>query len=252
MCENLNIELPERSENALTGSQFFKTLPNQPTDLRDTLIVKEFLNGNCPSFLRRLKSINIIKNNLNIKLFVFSDYLSIGSDEDFIRIAISAPAAKTIADQINCSLMTSLISDYVFNSSDLKVNPQPLPATQDMITTKYVINHNSIIQKQIKNKEYTLLDGIKKDIILHSSLLLKKNVAIYGWRYPNGQIIQSLNASSHSLKYTDYSQGTRLVSQKVFINDEERNFFDLLNDPNYHFLINSEKNNYDATKIYSF
>lgn len=252
LTRDINLSIPERRDDALSGSEFFRLLPNIPGDKRDELIVEQVLQGNVPRFYRDFKEISIAGKNCNLTMFVAPDYLSVGSDDDFIRVVISAKAAKKIGDAINCALPTSLISDYIFHMSDLKLSPQTLPPDKTMVLTKAVIDHNQLIERQINKKDYTLLDGIKKDIVLHSSLLRNKNkIAIYGWRYPNGKCIQCpVNAGSHDVSYQDYSQGTRFVAHKMLLDTNEIDIFDLLNDGANHYLINAEAKPYDASSIY--
>ncbi len=249
---DIGLSFPERDSSSLSGTAAGKLLPNQPSQKRDELILDHIQQGNTPSFLQSFKEIEITSGQNTLKFWVSPDYLSIGDDSDFLRITLGGKAARTAAELLGCMLPTSTISDYIFHMSDLKLNPETMTPNGTMVLTSALIGHNDKIQKQIAGRSYTLIDGIKKDIIIHSGLLTyKKNICIYGWRYPNGKCIQCPpQYKAHVVDYQDYSQGVRLVARKMLLNQVAVDGYDLLKDPLHHRLINSEPHGYDASSIY--
>jgi hypothetical protein len=54
-------------------------------------------------------------------------------------------------------------------------------------------------------------------------------VAIYGWHRPDGNPIQPLN-TVHGIRYADYSQGVRLVSDTAYVGGKATPLLTLLQD----------------------
>lgn len=241
----------ERNCNSLNGTDFGKTIINTTGDQhRDDIFYNEIMNGNFPDFMRDFAPITIVDGNNTLKYFVSGDVISVGSNEDYLRISINAKTGKKICNALDCFLPTKKISDDIWKFSDLKLIPRPMLASPNMVNTQTLIMHNEAINKQINGANFTLLSGHKKDIVNCKHLLLDNSkVAIYGWHL-NGGVIQGLNSTSHNAYYEDYSQSCRLVSRNAIFNDKEIDMYDVLNNPNLCHLI-SDEGNYDASNIYS-
>ncbi|MGK3946175.1 hypothetical protein ABK046_48475, partial [Streptomyces caeruleatus] len=81
--------IPERNNNAVTGSQFIQNNINIKGNIREQNILNEFLSGNIPDFLRNFKAIDVISGNNILTFLTMSDYLSIGSNQDYVRMPMS-------------------------------------------------------------------------------------------------------------------------------------------------------------------
>ncbi len=252
---NANKRIPDQKNNALTGTQFVKHLDGINFQVRETEIYYYLTIGNLPNFLRNFVSITISENNNEITYLVMSDVLSIGTDDDYLRMPMGAPTAKLIANKFNCILPTKKIADQINKSAQIRLEPVPKGAPYDisMLTTVTYDWNNQQIEKQLQGSDKTLLiTGQKKDVVIDKALLSKPDrVAIYGWFKPNGIPIQgpTVNSNSHELNYQDYSHGIRLIYQDVIVNGELKNIYDVLKDPNLAYLI-SEQGPYDASQIY--
>lgn len=222
---------PERNANAITGSQFIQKIMNfkSGSPERNRLIFEEINSGNFPSFLRKFVPIKVEENNISIIYYVSSDYMSIGSDQDFIRISMDGPLSQKVADRFNCILPTKKMVDQIYNQAKTKAKPAPMSGGAKVgdkfYSGKEFINlkmqhadsleeHNRMVQRQLNRINHSngnLVAGIKKDVVIGNLLNNKKDkVNIYGWHTENGKAIQP-ESTIHESTYYDYSHGTRLV-----------------------------------------
>lgn len=231
--------LPARS-SYLTGSQFAAANDDKvPIVTRDANVLKEILAGNFPDFLRQFVPVTASIGDSVITLYTMPDYLSVGTDENFLRLTMSAPTAQLIAEKFDCSLPTPKMVKEVWDAAKYKLDPQPngAPYDQTMDYTSSLVHSNDKINKQMTNKGIkagSFVSGIKKDVVLTNELAPNnpnKRVAIFGWYYANGKPIQQLQAQAHQLDYQDYSQAFRLVSNNVTVNSRSMRLQDVFSDP---------------------
>lgn len=252
-----NSLIMHRDPGSASGSDFISHNTYLTGNTRDINILNEFLHGNIPDFLRNFKSITVADETNSLTYLVMSDILSIGSDDDYIRMPMTPIVAKAIADKYDCTLPTKKMCQQIWQNAEIKLNPHPkgAPYDQSMMMTQTIDWHNTIINQQLQSQDKTkLITGHKKDIIIDKQLLFNKNkVGIFGWFYANGSAIQGPqpNCSDHSSDYLDYSHGVRLIAQDVIVNGSPARLFDVLNNPKYCSLI-SEQGSFDASKIYKY
>jgi hypothetical protein len=144
------------------------------------------------------------------------------------------------------------MSDQIWQNSNLHMMPTGMGASFHMTSTKTMIDHNLVIEKQRAGRNFNIISGHKKDIVYTKHLLIDKTrLAIYGWHYPNGKALQgpNPNSTSHDISYQDYSSSIRLISQKAILNQKIVNLYDLLNDKEYAYLI-SDEGAMDISKMY--
>lgn len=237
--------IPARPENAISGSQFCQQNMNNNIAAREKNILNEFLNGNIPNFLRNLRSITINNGNNSITYVVTSDYLSIGSDTDYVRMPMNPLTAQVIADKYDCTLPTKKMVDDIWAQSVNKIAPLPWgpPYDASMMSTNRYMVHNSRIQKQLDNKDITALTSSqKKDVILTNKLSPnnpQKRVAIYGWIQLDGKPIQ-VYPTAHEDTYADYSHGIRLIANDVVVNGSPMRIQDVFQDKELCSLLSDE------------
>ena len=230
----VRLAFPTRLADASAGSRFQQQIGELPRDQREAAILREVTSGNVPEFLRRLKPICVEAiDEAGAKhvatYFVMSDYLAVGTDDDFFRVPITPATATAIADKFDASLITSKISDDVFAAAQVRLDPKPLTKDRDAVATFW--QHQQIIEEQLRGKPHgQLVAGIKKDVVLTNRLKEKPHkVAIYGWHHPNGRPIQSLYVG-HVDWYVDYSHGVRLMSQQILVDGRSLKVSDVLKD----------------------
>jgi hypothetical protein len=174
-------------------------------------------------------------------LCVIPDYLSVGSDKDFVRMPMNLRSSTRIAREFGFVLPTDKIVDAVHSQAAYQFRPQPLKAGPRMVLPDYFRMHDTRIREQgLKDGAPTdgLVAGHKKDVVLTNRLNLRRGrIAIYGWHYRDGTPIQPLSTAHHA-GYADYSHGIRLVSQFISIEGRRHSIYDVLRDERRAELLN--------------
>ncbi len=226
------LNLIPRSTDALTGIEIINYIRDLPLDQREDFILEEVHKGNVPNFLRKLVKITartIINGNYTyITYYALPDYLALGSEDDYFLCPLTPSIAQKIAIELDCFLPTKKMVDQIWDAAKVKMNPQPIPPSNEMTTVEIFQQHHIMVWNQRKTflEMYNLghlVSGHKKDVVI-SRLIYenpnKKPVIIYGWHHKNGKIIQPLYAGHHE-NYVDYSHGIRLIQNKVYVDDVE-------------------------------
>lgn len=237
MCEFF---IPERTGD-MSGSAFAATIVTMSPGLaRELAIYQQFELGNVPTFMREPKKLEISTGGHDVELSVLPDVLCVGTDDDFLRVPLFPATLQRVADLFGASLITPAISDLIWKSADVVIDPThvTMPPTAEMVTTKWFIDQNAKIEKERAGRA-GLIAGHKKDIVLANSLAeFPHCVAIYGWHQHTGVPIQGLNPSHgippshvHDRHYVDYSHGCRLVSETVLVDGQSRDFASVAQDP---------------------
>lgn len=237
-CASLGAGLPQRAARAPGGAAFADTVSGLPEHERDRAIRDELLAGNLPAFLRRLQPVTArallpTGRMVSLTLCVLPDYLSIGSDDDHLRVPMGLDSALAVAARFGFMLPTRRIVDLIYRQASVRLAPQPLPAGDQMRSTGYIRRHDAMVREQMAEAgaaEGALTAGHKKDVVLSARLWTQPGrVAIYGWHRAVGAPIQPLS-TVHGARYVDYSHGVRLVSDVVFVDDRPTSLFDALAD----------------------
>jgi len=201
---------------------------------RDSFALQEIRAGNIPSLLKQLEPVSVrITDSLRGKtiratFFVTPDYVSIGTDDNWARIPLTASAAQLVADKLNCFLPTRRMVEAIYRVASVKLEPVPLFAHRD--STPVMWHHHLIIEGQRKGRR-GLIAGIKKDVVLSGRLRQAgKRVAIFGWHRNDGKPIQPLY-TGHGDWYVDYSHGIRLVYTQLKVDGKWMHYTEVLKDP---------------------
>jgi len=239
------IQTPPRS-SSVTGTDFYKTAFPFKWQQRDSFVVKEILEGNIPSFLKKFVQVHVeVRDSITGKTikaiyYVAPDYLSVGTDKDWARINITPYAAQKIADSFQCFLPTRKMVDDIYKAAKLKLEPVPMYAFRDSTPTMY--HHHLIVEGQRKGRK-GLIAGIQKDVVISGKITRDAKpdrVAIYGWHKMDGTPIQPLY-TGHIYWWVDYSQGIRLVYRKIRVEHKWMDYTDVLKDPVLRRLICDEE-----------
>ena len=221
-----NLKIPKRGQNSITGSKLIEALLCEPIYKRESMIMSQLKKGNIPDFLRQLKPVLIpykdpkAKKQMYLTIYVMPDYLSVGTDDDFVRIPLNLSSALELTNSWNFILPTPKMVDLIYANADCKIPPHPLKPGPAMASPAYVKDHNLKVDLDTPDSasKKSLKAGHKKDIVLSNRLLEKKNrIAIYGWHRLTGKPIQPLS-TVHRSDYADYSHGVRLVYNQVWLN----------------------------------
>jgi len=257
--------LPPRPVNALAGREFASRIKTLSLADREQLILRQILSGNVPGFLRHLCPVrvtNLVEGRTNsATFFVTPDYLCVGTDDDFFFTPMTPATAQRIADQLDCALPTRKMVDQIYRAAEVKLAPVPIPPSAAMTTVPVFLAHNDLIWTQRRAFLTThplgaLVAGDKKDVVISRRLAtLNGRVAIYGWHRTNGIPIQPLYLG-HSSAWVDYSQGIRLVQQRMILNGTTTTVAQVLADPKPSSLLSDEdvitNSQYSTNQIFLF
>ena len=237
-------DIPPRAPHALTGSAFIKSVTRLSREEREAAIRRELFAGNIPSFLRKLRTVEVTDTTTDsvkhtVSYDVMPDYLAIGSDRDFVRMPMTPYTAQAFCDAFGFVLPTRKMVNDIWVAAKTHLDPRPLTVERESPLT--FLQHHRIIEDQLKGVERgTFVAGIKKDVVVTNRLGEKpQRVAIYGWHYVNGQPIQPLYVG-HVDWYVDYSHGIRPVRRAMRVDGVERSFDKIITDPQLSGLISDE------------
>jgi hypothetical protein len=233
------LNIPERNALAESGMAFLERISALPLAEREEEIYKAIVSGNIPHFLQNTitlrgqfaDSAGVVHQ---VEYEILPDYLSVGSDTDFCRIPMNPHTAQRIANSFGASLITSKISDHIYQNAQVKLAPFnyiPIGNANELVSK--FREHQIQIEKQrteTGGRNGQLLAGIKKDIILSSRIAKQPGkVVIYGWHKSDGKPIQPVY-SGHVDWYVDYSHGIRLINNQVLIDGKAALFSEVLKD----------------------
>ena len=253
----LKLSINPRVANAPTGSDFITRIEPMELPQREQAILDEILQDNIPGFLRNLvavtTSLSIEQTRYNLTFYVVPDYLSIGSNADHILMPMTPMLAQKVVEQLGGILPTRKMVDLIWEASDIKLTPQPIPPSLAMVSVAVFRMHNSMVETS--RAEFTteyplgsLVSGHKKDVILSNRIASKPDkVIIYGWHHPHGKAIQPLY-SGHVNWYADYSHGIRVVLNQCLLNDSIMDISEVLTDPLLHQLLSDEEGAMETTR----
>ncbi len=240
--------IPQRASMAQGASEFIASVAGLGDHERDRAIRGQLLAGNVPGFLRHLVPATLSLRGpdgqpLRLTLCVLPDYLSVGSDHDYLLVPMGLKTAFMVASRFGFTLPTRRIVDLIYRQASVHLRPEPLPASDEMRSTAYLERHDALVEEQramLRARPGELTAGHKKDLVLSARLWSQPGrVAIYGWQRADGTPIQPLS-TVHGERYADYSHGVRLVSQTVYLNGQPASIFDVLADPALSPLLSDE------------
>ena len=247
------LKLRNRSSLALSGSEFSKSIRDDALSLadREKIIFNEIKSGNIPDFYRTLQeirdTITVHGNKHTIRYYVLPDFLAIGSNEDYFYCPMKPQLAQKVADLLKCSLPTRKISDQIYRNATVKMVPEPIPPSPQMITISVFEKHNTLVntQRKLSVDQYplgSLVAGNKKDVIISNKIYNDQGilrVVIYGWHKADGRAIQPLY-NGHNTIHVDYSHGIRMVQKKIWLDGKKTSIKKVLRSETLHLLLSDE------------
>jgi hypothetical protein len=242
--------IPPRTDELRSGTAFIKNAPAGGRE-REQAIYNEISRGNIPDFLRSMNRVKVewtgpsgIKHECVFK--VLPDYLAVGSDSDFVRIPMTSDTAQRIADLTDTLLPSVKMVDAIYMNAGVKLEPQPKPASPQLGSNEYYLDHNRMIEHQRLEagaKLAGLIAGHKKDLVITNRLNDNPDhLAIYGWhRMEDGKPVPIQPLTTVHLKdYVDYSHGVRLVSKKAWVDGKATSTVNILRDPELSGILSDE------------
>jgi hypothetical protein len=235
------LNLPPRPANAPNGTQFTNLITSLSREEREEQILNEILSGNVPDFLRTLIPITVSGSGHTGTYYVTPDYLAVGDNSDYFLCPMTPLLAQRLCDLLCCTMPTRKMVNQIWTNASVKLNPQPITASPEMITVPVFAWHNFMVRTQ--RIAFTnsfplgaLVGGDKKDVIISARIYtnfataITKPVVIYGWHYPTGAPIQPLY-NGHEETYADYSHGIRLVQMNMTVDGAPNTVANVLTSP---------------------
>ncbi|MBX7103246.1 MAG: hypothetical protein K1X57_04155 [Gemmataceae bacterium] len=236
--------IPPRPADAPGGSEFIRSIGLLKPDHREEAIAREILRGNVPGHMRKFQPVEFQRSDAagkphKVRIEVLPDYLSIGSDADWVRMPMTPQTGQRIADAWGCALPTRSVVEEVWKAAGDKRAPIPLSANREAPAT-FLEHHRRIEQQPHDAGAGAITAGIKKDVVVTNRLSEKPNrVAIFGWHQADGKPIQPLTIV-HVNWYVDYSHGIRLMKREVLVDGKPRDARHVMQLPSLHSLLSDE------------
>ena len=206
-------------------NSFKQQLLTKTGSSRENLIKQAIDSGLVPTF--PMKPIRV---GGTLTFFVSTDYFSIGTVDNYVRMPCSPLTLSDFMERNQFSLPTKKMVDLIFQNSDIKIPAKSFraPSGKSMTDSSLYLESNSWIESRLPTDHfYKLKAGHKKDVVLTDRLIYEKthnkkrdNVAIYGWWTGSGtKMIKGLNPVDHSVTYVDYSHGLRMISNECILHE---------------------------------
>ena len=224
------------------GVEIMKSLASLSTSDRETVIAERLKSGDMPKFMSAFKTIHVTAilsdgKTHSIDFQVSPDYLSVGTDTDFVRTPLTPRGAMPILAAMGCTLPTKKMVDEIDSHAEVKLAPVPMTANRESVNT--FLESNQQIEAERGGKT-GLITGVKKDVVFTNRLHeTPGKVAIYGWRQLDGTPIQPLT-TVHVNSYVDYSHGIRAVKQTAVVDGKAETIAWVLKDPVLSALLSDE------------
>jgi hypothetical protein len=246
---------------------------------RENAIVSQLVSGNMPDSLLTWIKIDLAykdsTRDLKGSVEVLPDYLAVGSDSDYVHVPLDPVSAQLVADKLDAILPTARICHAIYKQTAEKnrINAierdywQPdggrrrsaKPGRTQASTSAY-LEHSEAIQAKMKSAGIShgeLVAGHKKDVVIARRLLTDVNkVAFHGFydskgyphepcyenpdRAPKPSCDKDSPTIAHHRRFSDYSQGVRLVNPWMVVNGERKKVADVLADKNLSLLVSNE------------
>ena len=246
---------------------------------RENAIVAQLVAGNMPDSLLTWITIDLAykdsTRDLKGSVQVLPDYLAIGSDSDYVHVPLDPVSAQLVADKLDAVLPTGRIChaiykqaaeknrinaierDYWQPNNSLRRTAQP---GRTQASTAAYLEHSEAIQAKMKAAGISLgelVAGHKKDVVIARRLLADVNkVAFHGFydskgyphepcyenpdRKPKPTCDKDSPTVAHHRRFSDYSQGVRLVNPWMIVNGERKKVADVLADKDLSLLVSNE------------
>lgn len=259
-----------------TGSEFIDEL-KQIGDLdhspkaREKMaqkILEEIDAGHIPSFCHQKNFKTVTMSNsagTKVQFRTSADYLSIGTDDNYVRIPITPILALKLHKKYGWGMPTAKMTDTIYNQAGKQLKGIGLVKskedTEHMQSAEFINRHNQLYNQQLTSQEKDqiakgelLVAGHKKDIILSRYAIDHPDVMDFRGLYLTpGKPIQTNPA--HTPAYSDYAQGFRLIAPQITIinpnhTSETMSYYQALKDPKIAHILNGTEGAIDARQAY--
>ena len=277
-------KLPPRKKNAITGSQFMELMEERGITATDPTyekaVIDQIMAGNVPSYMRpenwrkmTFKGKTKKGADVSVTIRVCPDYVAIGSDEDYVRVPLSAVALQRLSAMMDVALPTIKVADAIDKKAQKirlvtdteierkKGKKKDSAHSTHMIKPDFILWQSKIADEnfhkanipKFKTKgggiEYTLVSGHKKDVLVYDS---PDPTRLVQYRPPE----QGLDYGAHPNTHIDYSLGGRLIDQEVELSFKpsvqavvHTRYEDIISHPEYYKLLSDQR--FDIKRCYT-
>lgn len=221
------LDLPARPADAPGGTAIARELRGLGLEEREERIYAEVARGNIPSWLRPLRRVEVTRDvdgrAREVAFWATSDYLSIGSDDDYFYVPLSPRTARRIADLAGASLPAPWMVDAIWTAARSRLVPIRIRPGEEMWGMRYFERHSRLIRAQAKQhraRPGRLMAGHKLDVVVPPSGVDPTatspgggaDAALYGWHQADGTPLQPLHVVDAESR-PHFSVGVRLVRE---------------------------------------
>ncbi len=248
------LNLPPHPAWAPTGTQFVNIITPMSLTERENWVYAQVVSGNVPNFQRTLAPVSVTATingtSHTATYYAAPDYLALGTDADYFLEPTTPLLAQRLGQALGYTLPTRKMVNQIWTSAAVKMNPQPIAPSANMITVPVFALENDMVRTQ--RNAFTnsfplgaLVSGDKKDVVISTLIYsnlhagVAKPVVIYGWHYTSGSPIQPLY-NGHEETYADYSHGLRLVQNALTVDGSPNTITNVLTTPNLAALLSDE------------
>jgi hypothetical protein len=232
------------------GRAFVQALPALATAERDELIFEAVRRG----FVRTIRWVEVSLGKPNCSMWVMSDCLAVGTDEDFVRVNVRNGTAQRIADLYGASLNTTRTSDLAYLQAAVRLLPHNQTPDSHMADTSRMLEHHDVIEADLMTKgasAMALVRTVGKEYVLGKKLDNHAAPATvlnqYGWHSPqgtypvlNGLRVMQPEATSHGVDHDDYSMRATFIGGTSLIYGEPMPVSTVLQSEKYASLLSDE------------
>jgi hypothetical protein len=225
-----------------TGAAFVQRATGLTGAAREALILEFVRAGAVPPSVLALRPVTVRERGHTATFWVMPDVLTLGTDADRFRPALTAATAQSAMDALGMVLPTEKIVRATYAAADAKIPLRGLPAPRDTFARH--VESNAAIAARIARAgvpETAFVAGHSKDYVIGAPRARNpQHIAIYGGWDAEGTRIQMSSGRAHDLAYRDYSQRARGVAPQVEVDGVVRELRDVLLDPQVSWLLHDD------------
>jgi len=235
----------------LTGSQFLEQIWNLTGEPREQAVVDAIFSGYIPENLKRgwpvIESSGVVGGReRKIRYLATSDYLGVGTADDFIYTPQWPGFAQTVANAFQCILPSSRIVEQITRQAvvrvPLQIPPIARPVSPRMESTEAwaqdTVQIRQVLRGTGKYSPGVLVAGEKKDVVVGPGL--DGRVAIFGGLRDDLRSFWQPYSTVHPSDYSDYSHGIRLIHRDAWVDGNPVDLVDVFRDPVLSGLVSSQ------------
>ena len=152
-----SLNLPPRPVGAPTGTQFTNIITPMALTERENWIYAQVVSGNVPNFQRTLVPVSVSATingtSHTATYYAAPDYLAIGTDADYFLEPTTPLLAQRLCNALGYTLPTRKMVNQIWTNAAVKLTPQPIAPSADMITVLVFAQENYMCRGASKRRQ---------------------------------------------------------------------------------------------------